>query len=154
VAGKPTRTIHPNTCLPAGRVFPAPSFLESEDLQDPVAWRWEEDSNLRGLFALLVFPPGADPPLADKTRLSLAEAVGFEPTRAIHPNSFQDCPVQPLRHASANLTNRRFYLGPPSRLGGMGSREASCERWSSAAPAAERNCKHETTWCARQDSNL
>ena len=31
------------------------------------------------------------------------EAVGFEPTVAINYDSFQDCSVRPLRHASASL---------------------------------------------------
>ena len=40
-------------------VFPAPIFPKLVDLRDPVAWRWEEDSNFRGLFALLVFKTSA-----------------------------------------------------------------------------------------------
>ncbi len=31
------------------------------------------------------------------------EAVGFEPTVAINYDSFQDCSVRPLRHASVPL---------------------------------------------------
>ena len=32
---------------------------------------------------------------------AVEEAVGFEPTVAINYDSFQDCSVRPLRHASA-----------------------------------------------------
>ena len=31
------------------------------------------------------------------------EAVGFEPTVAINYDSFQDCSVRPLRHASVAI---------------------------------------------------
>ena len=34
----------------------------------------------------------------------LEEAVGFEPTVAINYDSFQDCSVRPLRHASVPLS--------------------------------------------------
>ena len=33
---------------------------------------------------------------------SMEEAVGFEPTVAINYDSFQDCSVRPLRHASVS----------------------------------------------------
>jgi len=34
---------------------------------------------------------------------TLEEAVGFEPTVAINYDSFQDCSVRPLRHASVAI---------------------------------------------------
>ena len=34
---------------------------------------------------------------------SVEEAVGFEPTVAINYDSFQDCSVRPLRHASVTI---------------------------------------------------
>ena len=34
----------------------------------------------------------------------MEEAVGFEPTVAINYDSFQDCSVRPLRHASVPLS--------------------------------------------------
>jgi hypothetical protein len=42
---------------------------------------------------------------------SVEEAVGFEPTVAINYDSFQDCSVRPLRHASVPIfypTNKRL----------------------------------------------
>jgi hypothetical protein len=37
---------------------------------------------------------------SDVLRHHIEEAVGFEPTVAINYDSFQDCSVRPLRHAS------------------------------------------------------